>query len=283
MMTTAMAVAAAAQQWHQQQDDNGNGNGDNGSNDVDDDQNNGDDNDKNGDDNDYNNDDNDDNNDDGDKDGKDNEDSNFDHEEGNNNKNDDEDDKHNDDNDDNEGRNESRMTTATTSLSTAMIVMTMKTLQWQQWWDDDGQQEAYERCTTHPRQQSTNGDSWGGRRQEGWQLWGVGWQKRVEVEATWWRHLSSTKSLPYQTSAHPRAAKGPEPIPHASWVSGCAIGAMISLCSGPHLEAWMMMVLSVFSLLGSFSNFNFIFNPVVAPTCHRNLHRQPVCHSTRLD
>jgi hypothetical protein len=46
--------------------------------------------------------------------------------------------------------------------------------------------------------------------------------------------LSSMKSLPYLTSAHPGAAKGPEPIPHASWVSGCAVSAMVSSCSGPN-------------------------------------------------
>jgi hypothetical protein len=43
-----------------------------------------------------------------------------------------------------------------------------------------------------------------------------------------------------------------------------------------------MMALSVFLVLGIISNFNFIFNPVVAPICYRNLHRQPVYHSTRL-
>jgi hypothetical protein len=42
-------------------------------------------------------------------------------------------------------------------------VMT-KTLRQRQLWDDDGRQEARERCATHPRQQSTHGDSWGGRR-----------------------------------------------------------------------------------------------------------------------
>jgi hypothetical protein len=45
----------------------------------------------------------------------------------------------------------------------------------------------------------------------------------------------------------------------------------------------MKMVLSVFSFLGFFSNFNFMFNPVVAPTCRRNLHRQPVYRLTHLD
>ncbi len=44
----------------------------------------------------------------------------------------------------------------------------------------------------------------------------------------------------------------------------------------------MMMALSVFLVLGIFSNFNFIFNPVVAPICRRNLHREPVYHLTRL-
>jgi hypothetical protein len=45
----------------------------------------------------------------------------------------------------------------------------------------------------------------------------------------------------------------------------------------------MTMVSSVFLVLGIFSNFNFIFNPVVAPIHYRNLHRQPVYHSMRLD
>ncbi len=45
----------------------------------------------------------------------------------------------------------------------------------------------------------------------------------------------------------------------------------------------MTMVLSVFSVLGIFSNFNIIINPVVAPICCRNLHRQPIYHSTHLD
>jgi hypothetical protein len=45
----------------------------------------------------------------------------------------------------------------------------------------------------------------------------------------------------------------------------------------------MTMALSVFLVLGIFSKFNFIFNPVVAPICCRNQHRQPVYHSTRLD
>jgi hypothetical protein len=45
----------------------------------------------------------------------------------------------------------------------------------------------------------------------------------------------------------------------------------------------MTMALSVFSVLGFFSNFNFIFNPVVAPTCQRNLHSQHVYHSMHLD
>jgi hypothetical protein len=45
----------------------------------------------------------------------------------------------------------------------------------------------------------------------------------------------------------------------------------------------MTMVSSVFSVLGIFSNFNFIFNPVLASICCRNLRWQPVYHSTHLD
>jgi hypothetical protein len=43
----------------------------------------------------------------------------------------------------------------------------------------------------------------GGGDKRGGGLWGIGCQKRVEVEAIWWRHLSSTKSLFYLPSAHP--------------------------------------------------------------------------------
>ena len=45
-------------------------------------------------------------------------------------------------------------------------------------------------------------------------------------------------TLPYLTSAHPGAVNGPEPIPHASWVSGCAVSAMISSCSGQN-RTWL--------------------------------------------
>jgi hypothetical protein len=45
----------------------------------------------------------------------------------------------------------------------------------------------------------------------------------------------------------------------------------------------MTLALSVFLVLGIFSNFNFIFNPVVALICCRNLHRRPVYHLMRLD
>ena len=72
------------------------------------------------------------------------------------------------------------------------------------------------RCVTHLRQQSTHGDSLGGGNKRGGQLWGVGWQNRVKVEAIWWRHLSSTKSPPYLPSVHPKGAKGLAPNLHAS-------------------------------------------------------------------
>ena len=74
----------------------------------------------------------------------------------------------------------------------------------------------------------------GGGDKRGGGLWRIGWQKRVEVVVIWWRHLSSTKSLPYLTSTNPRAAKGPEPILNSSWVYCCAVSAMISSWSGPN-------------------------------------------------
>jgi hypothetical protein len=98
---------------------------------------------------------------------------------------------------------------------------------------DDGKGQQGDRRNNNGNGRQDDGDGWRAARRQ-LQLWVIGCQKRVEVEVIWWRHLSSTKSLPYLTSAHPRAAKGPEPIPHASWVSGCTVSAMISLCSGPN-------------------------------------------------
>jgi hypothetical protein len=58
---------------------------------------------------------------------------------------------------------------------------------------------------------------WGEGEDRGGQFEGMGQQIRVEVEAIWWRNWRFTKLPPNLTSAHPRAAKGPEPILHASW------------------------------------------------------------------
>jgi hypothetical protein len=58
---------------------------------------------------------------------------------------------------------------------------------------------------------------WGGGEERGGQFGEMGQQIRVEVEAIWWRHWSSTKSPPNLSSAHPRTEKRPEPILHASW------------------------------------------------------------------
>jgi hypothetical protein len=41
--------------------------------------------------------------------------------------------------------------------------------------------------------------------------------------------MMTKKSIPNLLSAHPRAEKAPEPIPHASWEYGCAIGAMVRM------------------------------------------------------
>ena len=58
----------------------------------------------------------------------------------------------------------------------------------------------------------------GGRRQErGW-LWGIGWLKRVEVEAIWWWDLSSTKSFPYHFPRTPEHWKDRDLFPMRS---GC--------------------------------------------------------------
>jgi hypothetical protein len=58
---------------------------------------------------------------------------------------------------------------------------------------------------------------WGGGEERGGKFEGMGRQIRVEVETILWRHWRFMKSPPNLFSAHPRAAKGPEPIPHAFW------------------------------------------------------------------
>ena len=103
---------------------------------------------------------------------------------------------------------------------------------------DRDQEESQEKKANSLR----GGDKRGGR------LWGIGWQILIKVEVIWWRHLSCTKSLLYLPSMHPSEAKGPEPIPHASWVSGCTVSAMISSCSGPigGVIDWGLVNLSTF-------------------------------------
>jgi hypothetical protein len=39
--------------------------------------------------------------------------------------------------------------------------------------------------------------------------------------------MTTKNSIPNLLSAHPKAEKAPEPILHASWEQGCAIGAMV--------------------------------------------------------
>jgi hypothetical protein len=63
----------------------------------------------------------------------------------------------------------------------------------------------------------------GGRRQERGAIMGDRMTEQGRGEVIWWRHLTSTKSLPYLSSAYPGAAKGPE-------LSGCAVSAVVSLC-----------------------------------------------------
>jgi hypothetical protein len=47
------------------------------------------------------------------------------------------------------------------------------------------------------------------------------------MEKTTMEKMTTKKSIPNLLSAHPRAEKAPEPIPHASWEQGCAISAMV--------------------------------------------------------
>jgi hypothetical protein len=57
--------------------------------------------------------------------------------------------------------------------------------------------------------------------------------------------LISTQLIPNQLSAHPRSANTQQPIPHASWELGCAIGAMVST----FIAAWVFAIIVMESLL----------------------------------
>jgi len=70
--------------------------------------------------------------------------------------------------------------------------------------------------------------------------------------------------------------------------SVCVLGVRLRCqCHGQLIfrsqsEGRLTGVLSIFSYLGILCNFNIIFDLVLGPTCCRNLHRQPLHHSTRL-
>ncbi len=49
------------------------------------------------------------------------------------------------------------------------------------------------------------------------------------TETTMMEKMMTKKSIPNLLSAHPRAEKAPEPIPHVSREQGCAIGAMVRM------------------------------------------------------
>ncbi len=138
-----------------------------------------------------------------------------------------------------------------------------------QWWDDDGKQEARERCATHPSQQSTHADSWGGgERQERGTIVGVRMTEKGrgggDLVETF--ELQEITSLPFfpctQEQQKDRNLFRMRPwcpaalsAPWSARVPG-QIGGMID---------W-----------GNCCNFNIIFNVVVGPICGRNLHRQPL-------
>ncbi len=70
--------------------------------------------------------------------------------------------------------------------------------------------------------------------------------------------------------------------------SACILGVLLhcqrhdQLVARAQSEACLTWGSSIFSDFGIYRNFNLNFNLVVGPISHRNLHRQPLYHSTRL-
>ncbi len=122
----------------------------------------------------------------------------------------------------------------------------------------------------------------GGGDKRGGQLWGIWWQKRVEVEVILWRNVEL-----HEITSLPNFHK-PKSSEKTGTYSACILGVL--LCCQRHdqlmvvaqSEGWLAGVLSIFSYFGIFCNFNIIFNHVVGPICRRILHKQPLHHSTRL-
>jgi hypothetical protein len=147
---------------------------------------------------------------------------------------------------------------------------------WQQWRVDDGggsdRQEALECYTTHPRQQSINGDSWGRMKQERGAILGDGAEKGrgggdflVEITTMELHEITS-----YPTVCPPQSSKRTGTIAHRLQVDGCAYQCQ---CFFPeHVRSWdadawhdWLESRQIFSSwLGIICNFNIIFNPVVA-------------------
>ena len=134
-------------------------------------------------------------------------------------------------------------------------------------------------CTPHLRQQSTHGDSWGGRRQERGRIVGDRMTEKSRGGGKW---VETFENTPLPTFHAPKSCG------RTGTYSACILG--VRLCCQRHdqlmfraqSEGRLTWVSSIFSHVWIFCNFNIIFNLDVGPICCRNFHRQPLHQSTRL-
>ena len=129
---------------------------------------------------------------------------------------------------------------------------------------------------THPRQRATHDDSWGGRRQERGMIVG----DRMTEKGRGGGDLVETYEL-HEVTSLPNF-RAPKSSKRTGTYSACVLHVRLLCQRHGHLMFWSQSegrltgVSSIFSYLGIFCNFNIIFTFVVGPTCHRNLHKQPL-------
>jgi hypothetical protein len=155
---------------------------------------------------------------------------------------------------------------------------------WRGLYDDDGTaiwvaSDSRRQLLCHPSEATVN--SWWQFGEEERREWGDigGWDDRYGRGGG-----NSVEILELHEIASKPIFRSPQSSKRAGTYSACILGVRLryprhdQLVFRAQSEAWMTMALSVFLVLEIFSIFNFIFDPVVAPKCCRNLHRQPVYH-----
>ncbi len=125
--------------------------------------------------------------------------------------------------------------------------------------DDDGRQEARERCATHLMQQSTHADSCGGEETREGTIVGDRMTEKGrgggDLVETF--ELHKITSLPYFRTPKSRERTGTYSTCVLSvWLHCQRHGQLVFQAQS---EGWLTGVTSIFSYLGIFCNFNIIF------------------------